>query len=216
TEIMRFGKSTKFFSCSIWALDIMKHDALQRATKDYPHPTQGVWIVEDSFLSSFTGLLKVYLVFVYEGLPTGTSAIYDYDKSGRMVWHNANEACKNLNHLPQVEQLEFFKQKANQITGWLDAICTLPKERLTAALGVHEDRTKCILALQERNLLEPEALKALFPELSPEPMQADLQWEWNDKKWDLRVRLDTGDKWEDLGLNMLTGHIDRRYANYRI
>ena len=210
---MRFGKSAKFFSYSIWA-DIMEHDALQRATKDYPHPTQGVWIVEHSSVSSFTELLKVYLTFIYEGLPSNNSAIYDY-REDIMLLHNANEASAKLKLLPQVAKsdMEFITHKANQITGWLDA---LPKERLTAALGVHEDRTKCILALQERNLLQPEALKALFPELSPEPMQADLQWEWDGKKWDLRLRLDTGDEWEDLGLNVLTGLIDRKYSNYRI
>lgn len=195
----------------------MEHDdALQKASEDYPHSQKGVWIVKDSFVSSFTGLFKVYLTFLYEGITCGTSAIYDYNEKGEVVWHNANEASAKLNLLPQVEQLEFFKQKANQITGWLDAIWALPKERLTAALGVHEDRTKCILALQERNLLQPEALKALFPELSPEPMQADLQWEWNGKKWDICLRLDTGDEWEDLGLNVLTGLIDRKYSNYRI
>jgi hypothetical protein len=215
TEIMRFGKSAKFFSYSIWA-DIMEHDALQRATKDYPHPTQGVWIVKDSFVSKFTNLTKVYLTFLYEGITCGTSAIYDYNEKGEVVWHNANEASANLKLLPQVEQLEFFKQKANQITGWLDA---LPKERLTAALGGldEQSRTNCVLELEKRNLLQDLAkLEELFPELSPTPTQADLQWEWNGKKWDLRVRLDTGDEWEDLGLNMLTGHIDRRYANYQI
>jgi hypothetical protein len=217
TEIMRFGKSTKFFSCSIWALDIMEHDALQRATKDYPHPTQGGWIVEDSSVSSFTELLKVYLTFIYEGLPSNTSAIYDY-REDIMLFHNANEASAKLNLLPQVEQLEFFKQKANQITGWLDAIWALPKERLTAALGGldEQSRTNCVLELEKRNLLQDLAkLEELFPELSPKPTQANLQWEWSNQEWALRACLETGE-WEDFGYNIITGRIDRRYENYRI
>ncbi|MFN5588538.1 MAG: hypothetical protein ACK48P_01755 [Holosporales bacterium] len=218
TEIMRFGKSAKFFSYSIWA-DIMEHDALQRATKDYPHPTQGVWIVKDSFVSKFTNLTKVYLTFLYEGITCGTSAIYDYNEKGEVVWHNANEASAKLNLLPQVEQLEFFKQKANQLSGWLNAIWALPKERLTAALGVSPERhlrTEYILALQERNLLHPDGIAALFPELSPKPTQANLQWEWDDgEKWDLCLRLETGE-WNDLGLNMISGLCDRKYSNYRI
>ena len=198
----------------------MEHDdALQKASEDYPHSQKGVWIVKDSFVSSFTGLFKVYLTFLYEGIHCGNSAIYDYDENGQLVFHNADEASAKLNLLPQVEQLEFFKQKANQITGWLDAIWALPKERLTAALGGldEQSRTNCVLELEKRNLLQDLAkLEELFPELSPKPMQADLQWEWDGKKWDLRLRLDTGDEWEDLGLNIRSGRIDRRYANYRI
>ncbi len=197
-----------------------KHnEALQRAVQDYPHPPNGKWVVKKHFQSPFTNDFKVYLVFVYCGLYTATSAIYDYDYgSNGLLFHNANEASKNLIYLPQVDELEKVKQKANQLTGWLAALWTLSKERLTAVLGVPEHqpmfRTECILALQEKNLLHPpDGVAALFPELSPTPTQADLQWEW-DGQWSLCARLHTGE-WEDLGLNLLTGRIDRKYSNVR-
>jgi hypothetical protein len=197
-----------------------KHnEALQRAVQDYPHPPNGKWVVKKHFQSPFTNDFKVYLVFVYCGLYTATSAIYDYDYgSNGLLFHNANEASKNLIYLPQVDELEKVKQKANQLTGWLAALWTLSKERLTAALGVMPEqdfRTECILAMQE-DLLHPEKIAALFPELSPSPTptQANLQWEWDGQEWSLRARLNTGDEWKDLGLNLLTGRIDRRYENY--
>jgi hypothetical protein len=198
-----------------------KHDdALQRAVQDYPHPLQGAWVVKKQEPSNSTGLTKIYLVFVYCGLPTGTSAIYNLNPHDGTIVHNANEASEKLIYLPQVDQseMEQVKRKANQLTGWLAALWTLSKERLTAALGVMPEqdfRTECILAMQE-DLLHPEKIAALFPELSPSPTptQADLQWEWDGQEWSLRARLNTGDEWKDLGLNLLTSRIDRRYENY--
>lgn len=196
-----------------------QNQALSSASVDYPHPPNGKWFIKNHFKSRSTGAFKVYLVFVYHGLYTATSAIYDYSlHDGAMVFHNANEASKKLIDLPQVDEMELIKQKANQLTGWLDAIWGLPRSRLTAVLGVPEHqpmfRTECILALQEKNLLHPpDGVAALFPELSPTPTQADLQWEW-DGQWSLCARLHTGE-WEDLGLNLLTGRIDRKYSNVR-